>query len=114
MATEQNTTVPRIWSTMLEREQIEYDLNELGIAYEDFYPTCRVGIFQIEAFGNAKLLAKKLDASPLFDSWKVVQDFMDDVPYALVMFRHFDPEEIDMSARWDASDEFYDERRLSR
>lgn len=105
------TTERRVWSTWLERENIAHDLADLGIPYEDFYPTARPGVWQVEVYGNAKRLAQKLDNSPLFATVKFTQDWMDDTPYALVIFRHFEPDDPKTAALWDAADIAYDERR---
>jgi len=110
----QDTTVPRVWSSWLDRQKIEYDLDESGIAYEDFYPTCTPGVWLIEAVGNAKRLAYLLDRSDRFESIKPIQNWSENTPCAMVLFRHFEPEDPEVAARWDSADNAYDERRLSR
>lgn len=113
MITKQDTTKQVHWSSWIDRRAIADDLDSIGIECEDFYPTCRDGVWQLEAFGSARQIARLLDESVYFASVKHVQDSLENLPYALVMFRHFQPEQ-ELDPRWEIADDIYDERRLRR
>lgn len=81
MVTEHRTTTTRHWSTWLDQRKIEQALADAGISFEDFYPTARVGIWQLEAYGTAKRIAAKMDNASDLASVRHCQDFMDDEPY---------------------------------
>lgn len=106
----------RNWATAKDRSIVEAALEAARIVYVDLYSTPRPGVWQLEAYANAKRMVAMLESAAGFTGVKAEQDYMEDEPYALVRFS-YQPESDDNL--WlgridgDAADRAYEEGRAS-